>query len=139
MSRGVAFGFGSQLTYDLEHGYKNMLVTDVDISLIGKRMICIDRSVPSTKTFLGGALPMGCTIGYFVGGWISLIIGKRIMLIVCNIGSVITWIMLAFISDEVVMIIIERFVMGIFIAAAFGCIGELSVQVLTHIIKNYLY
>ena len=82
---------------------------------------------------------MGCTIGYFVGGWISLVIGKRIMLMVCNIGSVITWIMLAFISNEVVMIIIERFVMGIFIAAAFGCIGELSVQVLTHIIKNSLY
>ena len=51
MSRGVSFGFGSQLTYDLEHGYKNMLVTDVDISLIGKRIFYIDGSVPSTKTF----------------------------------------------------------------------------------------
>ena len=128
MSRGVAFGFGSQLTYDLEHGYKNMLVTDVDISLIGRRIICIDWSVPSTKTFLGGALPMGCTIGYFVGGWISLNIGKRIMMIACNIGSVITWIMLAFISNEVELIIIERFVMGIFIAAAFGCIGDILLK-----------
>ena len=140
MSRGVAFGFGSQLTYDLEHGYKNMLVTDVDISLIGLKLIYYyDMCTLSTKTFLGGSLPMGCTIGYFVGGWISLIIGKRIMLMVCNIGSVITWIMLAFISDEVLMIIIERFVMGIFIAATFGCIGELSVQMLSHIIKKYLF
>ena len=71
---------------------------------------------------------MGCTIGYFVGGWISLNIGKRIMMIVCNIGSVITWIMLAFISNEVVLIIIERFVMGIFIAAAFGCIGDILIK-----------
>ena len=139
MSWGVAFGFGSQLTYSLEHGYKNILVTDVDISLIGLKLIFHNMCTLSIKTFLGGSLPMGCTIGYFVGGWISLVIGKRIMLMVCNIGSVITWIMLAFISNEVVMIIIERFVMGIFIAAAFGCIGELSVQVLTHIIKNSLY
>ena len=135
VSWGVAFGFGSQLTYSLEHGYKNILVTDVDISLIGQRLIYYDMYTLSTKTFLGGALPMGCTIGYFVGGWISLIIGKRIMLIVCNIGSVITWITLALISDEVVMIIIERFAMGIFVAAAFGCIGELLVQAFSHIIK----
>ena len=140
MSWGVAFGFGSQLTYSLEHGYKNILVTDVDISLIGLKLIYYyDMCTLSTKTFLGGALPMGCTIGYFVGGWISLIIGKRIMLMVCNIGSVITWIMLAFISDEVVMIIIERFVMGIFVAAAFGCIGELSVQVLSQFYKSSLF
>ena len=121
------------MTYSLEHGYKNILVTDVDISLIGKRIIHTDMSAHSTKRFSGGALPMGCTIGYFVGGWISINIGKRIMLIVCNIGSVITWILLAFISDGVMLIIIERFAMGIFIAAAFGCIGELLVQVLCRI------
>ena len=38
VSKGVEFGFTSQLTYSLKHGYKKMEVTDVDISWIGKKV-----------------------------------------------------------------------------------------------------
>ena len=35
VSKGVEFGFTSQLTYSLKHGYQKMRVTDVDLSWIG--------------------------------------------------------------------------------------------------------
>ena len=35
VSKGVEFGFTSQLTYSLKHGYEEIEVTDIDISWIG--------------------------------------------------------------------------------------------------------
>ena len=36
VSKGAEFGFTSQLTYSFQHGYNKSIVTDVDISMMGK-------------------------------------------------------------------------------------------------------
>ena len=74
---------------------------------------------------LGAVSSLGCIIAFFVGGWISQYIGKRTMLVVSNLCSFIIWIMLAFKEVTVEFIIIERFLMGIFTAAASGCVGRI--------------
>ena len=46
------------------------------------------------------------------------------MMVISNFCSFIIWIMLAFRSEKVEFIILERFLMGVFSAAAIGCVGE---------------
>ena len=85
----------------------------------------------SNEITLGAALSLGCIIGFFVGGWISQYLGKRTMMVLSNFASFIIWLMLAFGTDRVSFIIIERFSMGVFSAAAVGCVGEFFGQVLS--------
>ena len=121
----MEFGFTSQLTYSLKHGYKQMEVTDVDISWIGMKLIIINvNALHSNEITLGAALSLGCIIGFFAGGWMSQHLGKRIMMVVANFASFIIWIMLALITDKVEFIILERFSMGVVSAAAIVCVGE---------------
>lgn len=127
VSKGAEFGFTSQLTYSLQHGYHKMEVTDVDISWIGIQLINIHvYPFYLNEITLGAALSLGCIIGFFVGGWMSQHLGKRIMMVVSNFVSFVIWIMLAFTSDKVEFIIIERFLMGVFSAAAIVCVGKLN-------------
>ena len=65
--------------------------------------------------------------GFFIGGWISQQLGKRIMMVVSNFASFIIWIMLAFGTDKVEFIILGRFLMGVFSAGAIVCVGEFVV------------
>ena len=125
MSKGVEFGFTSQLTYSLKHGYQKIEVTDVDISWIGIKLMIINvNALYSSYVTLGAALSLGCIIGFFGGGWMSQHLGKRIMMVVANFASFIIWILLA-LTDKVELIILERFLMGIISAAAIVCVGEL--------------
>ena len=125
VSKGVEFGFTSQLTYSLKHGYQKIEVTDVDISWIGIKLMIINvNDLYSNEVTLGAALSLGCIIGFFAGGWMSQHLGKRIMMVVANFASFIIWIMLALRTDKVEFIILERFSMGIVSAAAIVCVGE---------------
>ena len=78
----------------------------------------------SKNVTLGAAIPLGCMIGFFGGGFMSQYFGKRIMMVVSNFVTFILWIMLALITDKVEFIILERFSMGVFSAGAFVCVGE---------------
>ena len=74
---------------------------------------------------LGATSSLGCIIAFFAGGWISQYFGKRTMLVVSNLCSFIIWIMLALKEVRVEFLIIQRFLMGIFSAAASGCVGRI--------------
>ena len=73
---------------------------------------------------LGGAFSLGCIMGYLLGGGISQHFGKRIVLIVSNFGSFITWVSFAFETERVELVIIARFSMGVFSATASVCVGK---------------
>ena len=73
---------------------------------------------------LGGTLTLGCIIGFLLGGWISQHVGKRVVLVVSNFGSFITWVSFAFETERVELVIVARFSMGVFSAAASVCVGK---------------
>ena len=73
---------------------------------------------------LGGTLTLGCIIGFLLGGWISQHVGKRVVLVVSNFGSFIIWMSFAFEIERVELVIIARFSMGVFSAAASVCVGK---------------
>ena len=73
---------------------------------------------------LGGTLTLGCIIGFLLGGWISQHVGKRVVLVVSNFGSFIIWLSLAFEIERVELVIVARFSMGVFSAAASVCVGK---------------
>ena len=73
---------------------------------------------------LGGTLTLGCIIGFLLGGWISQHVGKRVVLVVSNFGSFIIWLSLAFGIERVELVIVARFSMGVFSAAASVCVGK---------------
>ena len=63
-------------------------------------------------------------IGFLVGGWISQHVGKQIILIASNFGSFLMWLTLAYLKEDVEMIILARFLMGFCSAAASVCVGR---------------
>ena len=124
VSKGAEFGFTSQLTYSFQHGYDKMAVTDWDISMMGMKLIDIKGNAMNlSEITLGGTITLGCIIGFLLGGWVSQYSGKRIMLVASNFGSFIIWIMLALTTARVEFVIFARFSMGVFSAAASGCVG----------------
>ena len=90
-----------------------------------KLIIINVNALHSNEITLGASLSLGCIIGFFAGGWISQYLGKRTMMVLSNFASFLIWLMLAFGTNRVSFIIIERFSMGVFSAAAVGCVGEL--------------
>ena len=68
-------------------------------------------------------MSLGCMIGFFGGGYLSQLIGKRIMMVVSNLASFVLWIMMAQ-TNKVEFIILERFAMGVASAGAIVCVGK---------------
>ena len=95
-----------------------------------KLIIINVNAMHSNEITLGAALSLGGIIGFFAGGWISQYLGKRTTMVLSNFASLTIWLMLAFGTNRVSFIITERFLMGVFSAAAVGCVGEFFGQVL---------
>ena len=62
-------------------------------------------------------------IGFFGGGFMSQLIGKRIMMVVSNLASFVLWLMMAQ-TYKVELITLERFSMGVVSAGAIVCVGK---------------
>ena len=62
-------------------------------------------------------------IGFFGGGFLSQLIGKRIMMVVSNLASFVLWLMMAQ-TYKVELITLERFSMGVVSAGAIVCVGK---------------
>ena len=77
----------------------------------------------SNGVTLGAVMSVGCMIGFFGGGFLSQLIGKRIMMVVSNLASFVLWIMMAQ-TNKVEFITLERFLMGIVSAGAIVCVGK---------------
>ena len=67
---------------------------------------------------------MGCIFGFILGGWISQNVGKQNILIASNFCTFLIWVTLSFQLVTVEFIILCRFLMGLFSAAANGCVGS---------------
>ena len=77
----------------------------------------------SNRVILGAVLSLGCMIGFFGGGFMSQLIGKRIMMVVSNLASFVLWLMMAQ-TYKVELITLERFSMGVVSAGAIVCVGK---------------
>ena len=94
------------------------------------RYIFVNTSLHNISEFswvdltLGGAFSLGSIMGYLLGGGISQHFGKRIVLIVSNFGSFIIWVSFAFEIERAELVIVARFSMGVFSAAASVCVGK---------------
>ena len=127
LSKGAGFGFPSQLTYSLKHGYDDKIeVTTVDISWMGIKLYDNIARCLFIKWFdLGAISCLGSILGFFGGGWASQYIGKRIIMVLCNFVCFISWVILALFANKVELIILVRFFIGAFSAASYGCVGQL--------------
>ena len=89
--------------------------------LVLKLFIINLNALHSNRVTLGAALSLGCMIGFFGGGFVSQLIGKRIMMVISNLASFVLWIMLAY-TYKVEFITLERFSMGVVSAGAIVCV-----------------
>ena len=101
----------------------------MDISWIGSKLVSMRVNVLYFNDItLGGAFSLGSIIGFFVGGWISQFLGKKILMVLSNFASFIIWIMLALRTHKVGFIILERFFLGVVSMSAIVCVGEICLQ-----------
>ena len=95
--------------------------------MVFKLIIIRLNALHSNRVTLGAVLSLGCMIGFFGGGYMSQLIGKRIMMVVSNFASFVLWIMMAQ-TYKVQFITLERFAMGVVSAGAIVCVGRIDLQ-----------
>ena len=79
-----------------------------------------------TLILSGAALPLGCVLGYLMGGAVSDRIGKKLVVLSFNLFMMALWISISF-AHMSWLIILVRFLMGIFSSGAYSCVGKIQV------------